>query len=475
MNHTGLTSQCSTCHSGSYVSENAQTWPGASHQGGNPPAQCDTCHKSTTTWATATVDHSKFTPAVVIGGHTCSTCHKSGGTGLPMPTNHIPTTGYCDNCHTNFTAFKPATMNHTGTAGQCSTCHSGAYVAIGTQGALAKPATHIATTAQCDVCHTTTAWKPATFAHDATTVGKCSTCHNGTTALGKGSTHIPTTAQCDTCHTSTTSFTVRTMNHTGLAGQCATCHSGGYVSENAQAKSATHLATTQSCDVCHSTTAWKPATFSHTGVAAGTCATCHGSTATSKPTVHIPTTQSCDVCHKTIAWLPLLTPYAHTGVAVGTCATCHIATYPSMDVKPAAHIPTTAACDGCHRTSAWLPLVTPYSHTGVAAGTCTTCHTSPYTSITLITSNHIPTTAVTASWSTCDACHKNYTSFSGVTLHKTVFTSASQHAGTCPICHEYGNPYGLQGRTPNKHTTTARKAPNSCDNSGCHSVSTFNK
>src|SRR5437899_5723283 len=42
--------------------------------------------------------------------------------------------------------------------------------------------------------------------------------------------------------------------------------------------------TTASCDTCHRTTAWKPATFSHAGVVPGTCATCHnGSRATGKP------------------------------------------------------------------------------------------------------------------------------------------------------------------------------------------------
>ncbi len=192
---------------------------------------------------------------------------------------------------------------------------------------------------------------------------------------------------------------LETMSHTGTANLCSSCHNGAYVAIGtlgAQAKPSTHIATTGQCDLCHSTTAWKPATFSHTGVAAGTYATCHGVSATGKPAAHIPTTQSCDACHKTIAWLPLVTPYAHSGIAAGTCTTCHIGSYASMDVKPAAHIPTTFACDQCHRTSAWLPVIKPYSHTGVAANTCTTCHTLPYTSITVLPSNHIPTTAVTA-------------------------------------------------------------------------------
>jgi len=578
MNHTGLAGQCSTCHNGAYLSENAQA-KSATHIA--TTAQCDTCHFSTVTWATATVDHARFTPPVVIGDHTCANCHKSGGTGLPKPTNHIPTSGacdtchtnfvafrpaymdhtgtagtcstchngtyvsagtqgalakplthiptstQCDSCHTNFVAFRPAVMNHTGTNGQCSTCHNGAYVSVGSQGALAKPATHIATTAQCDTCHTTTAWTPATGAHDASSPGRCSNCHNGISALGKNAGHIPTASQCDTCHNNYVAFRPAAMNHAGLAGQCSNCHNGAYVAQNALTKSANHvpttaqcdssgchtsttswatvtfnhatytppitigshtcanagchvaggtglpkpanhIATTQACDVCHRNfTAFSPATMDHTGIT-GQCDSCHnGTNATGKPAGrHIPTTQSCNLCHRTTAWLPLLTPYSHTGVAAGTCVTCHSAPYANIDVKPVSHIPTTFACDQCHRTTAWLPPITPYSHTGVAAGTCATCHTAPYTDIVIKTGNHIPT-SLSATWSSCDACHKSYTSFANARIHRTVFTSVSSYPGTCLTCHYRGNPYGVR-QPPNDTRHTRAPGNGSCDQSGCH-------
>jgi len=93
-------------------------------------------------------------------------------------------------------------------------------------------------------------------------------------------------------------------------------------------------------------TAWTPATFSHAGVAPGTCATCHnGTTAKGKPANHIPTTQSCDACHKTTSWDA---NFSHTGVVPGTCATCHNGVYAKG--KPKDHPVTTQSCDACHTT-----------------------------------------------------------------------------------------------------------------------------
>jgi hypothetical protein len=52
-------------------------------------------------------------------------------------------------------------------------------------------------------------------------------------------------------------------------------------------------------------------------------------------------------------------------------------------------------------------------------------------------------------------------------------TNATLAGVKCLDCHENGmswtNVTGLKTRTPSKHTTTARKAPNDCNNSGCHS------
>jgi hypothetical protein len=116
----------------------------------------------------------------------------------------------------------------------------------------------------------------------------------------------------------------------------------------------------------------------HSDVVPGTCMTCHdGVQATGKPADHIATTASCDACHSTIAWLPA--QFDHANVAPGTCSQCHNGV--SAVGKPAGHWLTTLECDACHRTTAWTPVthqhVSP-EYPGDHAGPplCTACHTT---------------------------------------------------------------------------------------------------
>jgi hypothetical protein len=520
MNH-GATSapvavgNCATCHSGTYLSINAQVKP-ATHVATS--AQCDSCHSSTVSWATASFAHDATTAGRCANCHNsitalgkptthvpttaqCDTCHKTftafrpaamshtGTSGpvaagncvtchsgtyasvnaRPKPASHIPTTARCDACHVSgYTAWAPSTMNHTGTAAQCSTCHSGAYVA---QNAQVKPPTHIATTAQCDTCHrSTTTWATVSFNHATATpavAGRCSTCHNGTSALGKPTNHIPSGAQCDTCHKVFTAFAPATMSHAGTsapvaAGNCSTCHNGAYVSANAARKPATHLPTTQQCDVCHLTTAWRPTSFAHTGIAPGSCTSCHnGSAAVGKPTLHIPTTASCDACHRTgSAWLPLLPAFSHAGVGAGSCATCHVSTYPNITAKPTAHVPTTALCDACHHsTVAWLP--TTYNHAGIPPNTCQTCHGGAYPNIVVKPARHIPTTAPAGSiGNECSFCHSSTVSFATERMNHGSMTTG------CRTCHLSTATYlGTMDKKASSHEGMGTR---DCSSSGCH-------
>ena len=318
-------------------------------------------------------------------------------------------------------------------SGTCATCHNGTV-------AEGKDRGHITTTASCDTCHTTRAWEPAIGAgtsggHSNVAPGTCATCHNGTSARGKNSRHIATTASCDTCH-QTSGWEPATMGHSAVVpGTCATCHNG----TTAQGKNSSHISTTASCDTCHKTTGWKPATSGHSNVTAGTCATCHnGTSATGKNTTHISTTASCDTCHQTTGWKPATVN--HTNVAQGTCATCHNGT--SATGKSITHISTTASCDSCHLKTAWKPAT--MNHSNVAQGTCATCHNG--TAASGKSTTHIATTA------SCDTCHQT-TAWKPATMSHT-----SVAPGTCATCHNGASAIG-KGTT---HISTTA----SCDS--CH-------
>src|SRR3546814_9191663 len=72
---------------------------------------------------------------------------------------------------------------------------------------------------------------------------------------------------------------IRRTHRTNSTDTLFTCHNG----TTATGKNASHLPTTASCDQCHRTIAWTPATFNHSGVTVGGCNTCHnGTTATGK-------------------------------------------------------------------------------------------------------------------------------------------------------------------------------------------------
>ena len=245
MNHTGLNGRCSTCHSGSYLSQNAQMKP-VTHI--PTTAQCDTCHLSTTSWATKASPHPALAPL-----NNCVSCH-NGVSAIGKPTTHIPVGTNCELCHlnNNYVAFRPAAMDHTGLAGQCSNCHNGAYRSMNAQ---TKPTIHIPTNRSCDACHL-----------------------SGYVQFYPGK-----------------------MDHSvGAAGQCSTCHSGAYLSENAQMKPVTHVSTTAQCDTCHTNTvSWATVTYSHTDSTVtyiSNCSTCHkaGGPGLNKPTNHVPTNAQCD-------------------------------------------------------------------------------------------------------------------------------------------------------------------------------------
>jgi predicted CXXCH cytochrome family protein len=512
-NMTGPTAagNCSTCHNGAFLAQNAQTKP-PTHVA--TTAQCDSCHTASfTTWATTTFGHG----GVVIGAHACgTTCHVPGTSGLTKPTTHVPTSSACDTCHTNFAAFKPATMDHAGTAGGCSACHNGAYAfanALGkpvthvpttsqcdtchnkgfvafapaimdhtgtagrcatchsgafvTANAQTKPATHVATTAQCDSCHkSTTSWATATYDHALASppaAGRCSACHNSVNALGKPANHIPTTAQCDSCHTNFTAFKPAVMSHGVVTVSCVTCHNGNYAFANARARPVNHIpATSTQCDSCHNSTSfWSPATMNHAGTAS-LCASCHNGNylaqnAQMKPATHVATSAQCDSCHtSTVSWATAT--FNHVGVLAGSCGTtCHVPGAAGGGLtKPSIHIPTTASCDTCHTN---FVAFKPATMVHVGGGNCTNCHNGSYTAANALPKSnpHIPTTAQ------CDVCHTaGFTAWAPGTMAN--HSAAAMGGLACSVCHD--GTYLAQNAQAKPGTHIATTA--NCNSGGCH-------
>ncbi|MEZ5557948.1 MAG: hypothetical protein R3E86_05300 [Pseudomonadales bacterium] len=94
---------------------------------------------------------------------------------------------------------------------------------------------------------------------------ECSACHDGSgmfAASGKPTLHIATTDQCDSCHTTTTWTTLWEVDHTQVLGSCSSCHNGML----ADGKTPDHMQTSAECDSCHTTVAWSLFTFNHDGI-----------------------------------------------------------------------------------------------------------------------------------------------------------------------------------------------------------------
>ena len=102
------------------------------------------------------------------------------------PPRHVATAASCEGCHKSTTNFVGARLEHRSVTAACATCHNGT-IAIG------KPPRHIATSAPCDNCHkSTTSFAGVRVDHTALTA-PCANCHNGTSASRAAARHFATT------------------------------------------------------------------------------------------------------------------------------------------------------------------------------------------------------------------------------------------------------------------------------------------
>ncbi|HHJ13766.1 MAG TPA: hypothetical protein ENJ79_05220 [Gammaproteobacteria bacterium] len=208
-------------------------------------------------------------------------------------------------------------------------------------------------------------------------------------------------------------------------GSCFNCHNGNI----ATGKPANHIASSNTCDDCHTTNAWSPAVFDHNSVSPGTCNSCHnGSTATGKPGNHIQTNAQCDVCHSTRGWTPA--NFDHNSVT-GSCNSCHNGT--TATGKPGNHFVTSQQCDICHDTRGWTPLVFRHSSGNYPGDhrrnlSCTRCHRNNSQTVTWPNPAYQPD---------CAACHANDYDQDEHKKYGNVRYSVSELRDCSGACHEY--------------------------------------
>jgi hypothetical protein len=180
--HAGLVTGCATCHNGV-----AAAGKRSNHVVTNAP--CESCHKSTVTFAGARMNHTGLIA-------NCTRCH-NGTVALGEPTKHVVTNAPCETCHKSTMTFAGARVDHASLTGTCVSCHNGAA-------AEGRPPRHLLTTLPCDSCHRTVFWTPVTYRHTSPIYVNhgpgisCDSCHvaNGQTAAWKFPAFRPNCAGC---------------------------------------------------------------------------------------------------------------------------------------------------------------------------------------------------------------------------------------------------------------------------------------
>jgi hypothetical protein len=438
-----VSGECSTCHF------NTTSFKGATDLPANhiplPAADannCALCHTTAGNYSLATMNHVNITS-------NCAQCHAYGlsfanmaAPTLKAPpsgaTGHIPSNPpngtasiACELCHTAtvFTTFSGTIMKHAAVrAMTCMSCHelgmkwktntgvrlwvrdsAGHHAGVdcggsgchstrdkfGARRGVAVTGTQKAggATGVPALGGASALGRSAGFNHRRVLGSACLGCHGAASGLGKPTTHIASSDSCDSCHTTLAWMPVASVDHLQVKGSCSSCHNGSV----ARGKGSNHMASSGSCESCHTSNAWTPARFEHSAIAAHTCRSCHnGLQATGLPINHVPTAAQCDTCHGSLGWKPALLD--HTTLT-STCISCHNNTV-TLGVT-ATHMSTRRDCATCHSYPDWAALhfvhasaSFPGEHRAPLA--CAACHTG--------NSDQIPWPAIAYAGS-CGGCH----------------------------------------------------------------------
>jgi NMD protein affecting ribosome stability and mRNA decay len=410
-----MSTVCSSCHFADFKSA-----ANPNHVSANFPTACETCH-TTDNWLNAKFDHASV--------------------GFPLTGGHAVPPRQCVDCHVN--------NNYNLTSITCISCHLKDF-----QGTT-NP-NHVAANfpSNCAQCHTITAWTQAAFDHSMVNF------------VLTGSHAVPP-RQCTDCHANN--------NYKLTSTTCVSCHLKDFQS----ATNPNHVSGgfAQTCDTCHNTSAWQPATFDHSksgfpltgahavpprqcadchvnnnySITSTACISCHqndyNTATTPVPHAGFPTT--CQQCHDTVQWTDGKFDHSATGFPLTglhtvpprqctdchvnnnytlkstACVTCHLKDYQGT-TNPnhvSSNFPQT--CDQCHSTSTWLNATFNHNSTGfpltgshiVPPRQCTDCHVNNNYNITS---------------TSCVSCHQNDYN----TATTPVNHIAARFPSTCETCHD---------------------------------------
>jgi len=522
-----MSTACYSCHAADFKSA-----INPSHVTGQFSTTCEQCH-GTDNWLNAKFDHSSVGFALT-GGHAipprqCADCHVSNNFNLsstacyschqkdyagatsPVPHGGFPTT--CEQCHDavqwsdgkfdhSTTGFQ-LTGSHTVPPRQCTDCHvNNNYTITNTtcvschlkdfQGST-NP-NHVAGnfSQNCQTCHTTTAWQPASFDHS-------------TVNFALTGSHTVPPRQCTDCHVNN--------NYNLTTTACVSCHLKDYQGTT----NPNHVTANfpQTCDTCHNTSAWQPATFDHSksgfpltgshtvpprqcsdchvnnnyNITVTTCISCHqtdyNNATTPVPHSGFPTT--CEQCHDTVQWTDGKFDHSATGFALTgqhtvppractdchvnnnynlnstACVTCHLKDYQATTNPNHVQANFPQTCETCHDTTNWMDATFNHNNTGfpltgshtVPPRACTDCH---------VNNNYNLNSAA------CVTCHlKDY---QGTTNPNHVTANFPQ---TCDSCHNttnWGNATFNHNSTGFSLTGSHTVPPRQCTD--CHVNNNYN-
>lgn len=455
--------ECQFCHTEDYI-----VTEHPNHREAGFPMDCQACHRiNAFTWADTDFDHSTFP---LTGAHqrtACESCHSEHFAGTPRDCYACHKSDYdataepqhapfgfqtdCQTCH-DTERWTDTTFDHVGVSGfelvdihatlLCSQCHVNNQVTglardcFGCHETDYRGATdpnHVAANYphDCTTCHTQTAWQPATFDHNLTAFPL---------------TGVHQTVQCTDCHINNV--------YSGTPTNCYACHETDFRGADEPDHEANNF--DHDCAICHSTTAWQPATFDHNTTAFpltgahtnALCADCHAAGYAGTPTACYACHESdfrsaddpdhqannfdhnCAICHTTAAWKPATfdhnnTAFPLTGAHTSTpCANCHISGYAGtpMDCYFCHQDDYDATTDPNHK-AAQFPLECQTCHSTTAWDQASYNHDDQY--FPIYSGEH------RGEWSTCADCHVNSSNYA-------VFE--------CINCHEHS-----KSRTDNEH------------------------